>query len=137
MGELKGTGIHVAKLLLLWERGQTGEKEPPPIPIFTLKPPLSSSTPSFSLCQEAWLPANPVTNESNTLLLSSLHFSNNSQSLSPQLEERALPILHLSAISLTSFLSPYSFFFYICYKNISSKSNTKIHQQSLNISEYK
>lgn len=29
MGELKGTGVHVAKPLLLWERGQTEEKETP------------------------------------------------------------------------------------------------------------
>lgn len=27
MGELKGTAIHVAKLLLLWEKGQTEQKE--------------------------------------------------------------------------------------------------------------
>lgn len=77
-----------------------GRKNLPHSHFHSLKPLLSSSTPSFSLCQEAWLAGNPVTNESTQLLRSSLHFSNNSQSLSlsPQLAERTLPILHLSAI---------------------------------------
>lgn len=37
VGELKGTGVHVAEPLLLWERGQTEEKETP------LSPSLSHS----------------------------------------------------------------------------------------------
>lgn len=89
-----------------------GKKNLPHSHFHSLKPLLSSSTPSFSLCQEAWLAGNPVTNESTQLLLSSLHFSNNSQSLSPQLAERTLPILHLSAIFLTSFVISILLLFY-------------------------
>lgn len=103
-----------------------GRKNLPHSHFHSLKPLLSSSTPSFSLCQEAWLAGNPVTNESTQLLLSSLHFSNNSLSLSLT-----------SACRKNSSHSPFIcnishiiFFvsillFSIRYKNIPSKSNTK------------
>lgn len=77
-----------------------GRKNLPHSHFRSLKPLLSSSTPLVSLCQEAWLAGNPVTNESTQLLLSSLHFSNNSQSLSPQSSEGTHPILPLSVIFL-------------------------------------
>lgn len=62
------------------KEARQGRKNLPPFP-FSL-----SQTPSlflhslFSLCQEAWLAGNPVSNESTQLLPSSLHFSNNSVS---------------------------------------------------------
>lgn len=43
VGELKGTGIHVAKPLLLWERGQTEEKETPLSPSLSHCPALTLS----------------------------------------------------------------------------------------------
>lgn len=77
-GELKGTGVHVAKPLLLWERGQTEEEETPLSPSLTnshfhslhLHP--SASAPSFpcSAREPGWLEIQ-MTNESTQLLLSS------------------------------------------------------------------
>lgn len=76
MGELKGTGVHVAKPLLLWERGQTEEKETPlslrlsHIPIFALSisfpPPLLPR--SLSAREPGWLEIQ-MTNESTQLSL--------------------------------------------------------------------
>lgn len=118
-GELKGTGVHVAKPLLLWERGQTEEEETPLSPSLTnshfhslhLHP--SASAPSIprSAREPGWLEIQ-MTNESTQLLLSSpLHFSNETHSLSPLLSEtspfRLLPSIRLSFLYR---LSTYMFF---------------------------
>lgn len=73
VGELKGTGVHVAKPLLLWERGQTEEKETPLSPrlshIPILSPPSLALPPppllglSLSATELGWLEIQ-TTNES-------------------------------------------------------------------------
>lgn len=125
-GELKGTGVHVAKPLLLWERGQTEEEETPLSPSLTnshfhslhLHP--SASAPSFprSAREPGWLEIQ-MTNESTQLLLSSpLHFSKETHSLSPLLSETS-PFLLLPSIQLfisLLFVSIHSFFLGLEFK---------------------
>lgn len=98
------------------ERPDRGERTSPHSHFHSLKPLLSSSTPSFSLCQEAWLAGNPVTNESTQLLPSSLHFSNNSVS-HLSLQKELFPF--------SIYLQYFSNLFCLHTPLFPSKSNTK------------